>query len=83
MKISVLIERDPETGFLAAWAVQGKLRGENMLKGRRIKRVDAAIERCDETILGLYKLLDPPEISYIPPGEAAPSPQIVQPKKDL
>ena len=64
MKITVLIERQKDTGLLEAHAVQGRLRGENLLKGKRIKQVDAAIRAADDQILRLYKLLDPPEIVY-------------------
>jgi hypothetical protein len=78
MKISVLIHRNPETGLLSAYVVQefqGRnkekrvLKGDNLLKGRQFSKVDSAIQRCDDVLLKLFKLLEPPEIEYVVEGE--------------
>ena len=74
MKISVLIHRHPETRILSAFVVQEFqglkkekriLHGDDLLKGRKFKNTDSAIQRCDDVLLEQFKLLDPPEIEYV------------------
>ena len=74
MKLTVSITRNIETGRLAARVEQsyqlgtgqsGKLAGDDLLRGKRFKNVDSAVCHCDEVLLSLYRLTDPPEIEYV------------------
>ncbi len=73
MKITIQIHRDPDTDRLAARVVQGSAKGDNLIPGCAKKtEVDTAQRMAKEAITKLFRLIDPPEISWIlptPPGK--------------
>lgn len=73
MTVHVLIERD-SAGRLHGYVQERRtdgwvVKGEDMLTRNNFRSVDAAVEECDRRILEAFKLIEPPRIVYVLPGD--------------
>jgi hypothetical protein len=76
VKIEVTIERDP-SGRLHGHVLQRRedsdgnewiVKGDDLLTNTVFKNVDAAVQECDRKLQEMFKLIDPPAITWIFPG---------------
>lgn len=74
-KVEVQIERDAAGrlhAFVLARREDGHVsKGTDLLKKYVYRNIDTATAECKRAIVTLFRLIDPPEIEYVLPGQPA------------